>query len=209
MGVTRVKICGITNVEDALLSISLGADALGFIFCDSPRQITIKNAETIIKKLPPFVSKVAVVKDFSEGEIWALLSHLPIDTIQFHGSESEEYCLEFLPHTIIKTISIKSEKDINKLKVYPSQFNFLLDTYSEIGGGSGKTFNWDIALKAKQYGNIIIAGGLNPNNINSAINLVNPYGIDISSGLEKSPGKKDHDKMKYFFEVIKKRSIVQ
>ena len=143
---------------------------------------------------------VAVVKDFTDEKVREIIAELPIDTMQFHGSETEEFCQEYIQDAqIVKTISMKSEESLGVLNNYSRMNHFLLDTYSKLGGGSGKTFNWDLAIKAKKYGHIILAGGLNADNIKKAIENVQPYGVDISSGVEESPGKKDHNKLKQFF----------
>ncbi len=203
MGNTRIKICGITTVEDALLAASLGADAIGFIFCDSPRQVTVDQAKEIINKLPPFVNKVAVVRDFSESDIWSIVSHLTVDTLQFNGNEAEDFCLDFYPIPVIKTISMRNANSFEKLYEYPRLSYFLLDTYAPEEGGSGTTFDWNLAVEAKKHGGIILAGGLNPKNIKSAIEKVQPYGVDVSSGLELSLRIKDHSKIKRFIELIR------
>ncbi len=204
MSYVRIKICGITNIEDAQLATSLGADALGFIFCKSSRQVTIPQAKDILDKLPPFVNKVAVICNFEESQIREILSSLPIDTLQFHGDEPEDFCLKFKPYNILKVISISSDESIEILKNYSKLNTFLLDTSSKEGGGSGKTFNWDIIKKIKSNINIILAGGLNPLNILSAIQTTNPYGVDVASGVEKSPGIKDHKKLTDFIQLIRK-----
>ena len=203
MPYTRIKICGITNLNDAKLAVQYGADALGFIFCESPRQISIPEALAILSEIPPFVSRVAVVKDFSDRMIRDILSELPIDFIQFHGGESEEFCLSYKPVTAIKVISMKSKQSLNQLENYPTMKHYLLDTYTKAGGGSGRVFNWNLATLAKSYGNIILAGGLSPDNIQTAIQTVNPYGVDVSSGVERSPGIKDPDKLRTFIEIVR------
>ncbi|MDH5681560.1 MAG: phosphoribosylanthranilate isomerase [Spirochaetota bacterium] len=200
---TRVKICGITNLNDAKLAIKYGADALGFIFCESPRQISISQAMDILPKLPPYVNRVAVVKDFSDSEVREIIHHLPVDSIQFHGSESEEFCLSYQTVLPIKVISVQSDDSLKTLENYPGMKHYLLDTYTKAGGGSGRTFNWELAVKAKTYGNIVLAGGLEPGNIKTAIQQVKPYGVDVSSGVEQSPGIKDPDKLRTFIEIVK------
>ncbi|MDH4127869.1 MAG: phosphoribosylanthranilate isomerase [Spirochaetota bacterium] len=203
MNYVRIKICGITNEKDAQMAVSMGADALGFIFCESPRQIDVKTAKSILENIPPFVNRVAVVRNFMEKEVYEIVNQLPIDTIQFHGNENEDFCLQFMPLTLIKAISIESEASLNQLKEYSKIKHFILDTYSKAGGGSGRTFNWELAILAKKFGNIILAGGLNPDNIKSAINKVIPYGVDVSSGVEKSPGIKDPIKLAQFIQRVK------
>ncbi len=196
---TRIKICGLTNLQDADLAVSLGADALGFIFCKSPRQVSISQVHEILRGIPPFVNKVAVVRDFTEEQIRDILSELPIDTIQFHGSEPEDFCLQFKGYNLIKVISVRSEESLEELSNYTKINHFLLDTYTKAGGGSGRTFNWKLAKKAQKLGNIILAGGLSPENVSQAISEGEPYGVDVSSGVESKPGVKDPDRLERFF----------
>lgn len=198
----RVKICGITNIEDAILSVEYGADALGFIFCKSPRQVTIKKAEKILREIPPYVNKVAVIKDFSLSEIKEIIDELPIDTLQFHGDETEDFCLQFKNKTLVKVIPIDSEHSLKRVQNYQNMPYLHLDTYSKMGGGSGEVFNWDITKKISGK-KIILAGGLNPDNIVEAIEQVQPYGVDVSSGVEKIKGIKDPIKLKAFIEKVK------
>ncbi|HEO65027.1 MAG TPA: phosphoribosylanthranilate isomerase [Spirochaetes bacterium] len=204
---TRIKICGLTNLRDADLAVSLGADALGFIFCKSPRQVSIPQVHEILGRIPPFVNKVAVVRDFTEEQIREILSELPIDTIQFHGSESEDFCLQFKGYNLIKVISIRSEESLEELNNYPEINHFLLDTYTKGGGGSGRTFNWKLAKKAQKLGHIILAGGLNYENVSQAIVAGEPYGVDVSSGVESEPGIKDPDRLERFFQQVRQGEL--
>lgn len=199
---TRIKICGISNLDDALLSVDYGADALGFIFCESPRQINIEKAKEIIPLIPPYVNKVAVIKDFTVDQINEIITELSIDTLQFHGNESEEFCLQFKNKTLVKVIHIDSEHSLEKIKEYPNLPFLHLDTLSKLGGGSGKAFNWDLTKKVVDK-KIILAGGLNPDNISEAIRTVKPYAVDVSSGVEKSKGIKDPNKLKRFIDLAK------
>lgn len=197
----RVKICGITNLDDAEAAIDFGADALGFVFFKgSPRCVTVKQAESIICKLPPFVTTVGVFVDETPEMIRSSISNAGIDVIQLHGDEKPEAC-QFSRRSI-KAIRIKSIDSLEPLKTYKNLVSaFLLDAYTaEALGGTGQKFNWDIAVEAKQFGKIILAGGLTPDNIRNAIVHVKPYGVDVSSGVEREKGKKDHQKMKLFIE---------
>lgn len=201
----KVKICGITNYDDAAMAAELGADALGFIFAASPRQISPENARDIIKKLPPFVKSVAVFVNEDQERIDEIIEYCGIDIVQLHGDESPAMCEYFMPGAI-KTFRVKDESVLDKIPLYAGTVKaFLMDTYSEkAAGGTGKVFNWDIAIKAKQFNiPLILAGGLNPANIEEAVIKVNPYAIDIVSGTESSPGKKDHGLMKQLFEKIR------
>ncbi len=198
----RVKICGITNIEDARAAAEFGADALGFVFCKgSPRYIPPDEARNIIKSLPPFITTVGVFVDEGADEIERVLRYASIDVAQLHGHEPPEACM--IGRRVIKAIRVKELSDLEPLRHYHVSA-FLLDTYTpEYLGGTGQIFNWDIALDAKQFGRIILAGGLNVDNIEKAIRWVRPYAVDVSSGVEEEKGKKDHRKMKLFIERAK------
>lgn len=198
----KVKICGITNVGDALAAVDLGADALGFVFFKkSPRYITPEGAQEIVGYLPSFVTTVGVFVDEPHDEIERIIKVVPIDIAQMHGHEPPEACR--MPMRVIKAIRVKELVDLDPLRHYQVSA-FLLDTYSpDSFGGTGQIFNWDIAVAAKQFGRIILAGGLNPDNIRKAVEWVKPYGVDVSSGVEEDKGKKDYGKMRLFIERAK------
>jgi len=200
----KVKICGITNYDDAAMAVKLGADALGFIFAPSPRKISPEEAKNIIRQLPPFIKSIAVFVNEDQKRISEIVEYCGIDIVQLHGDESPELCEIFMPRTI-KALRVKDESILDQISHYAGSVKaFLLDTYSEkTAGGTGKVFNWDIAKKIKEYNvPVILAGGLSPANIEEAIWQVNPYAVDVSSCIESSPGKKDHDLMKELFEKI-------
>ncbi|MGB9716691.1 MAG: phosphoribosylanthranilate isomerase [Thermodesulfovibrionales bacterium] len=204
----RVKICGITNLDDALAAVDFGADAIGLVFYPkSPRCISQNRAEEIIKKLPSFITTVGVFVNEKTENIEKIAHSTGIDVIQLHGDEPPEMCN--LSRRIIKAIRVKSLESLDPLINYKDKVSaFLLDTFTpDIFGGSGQIFNWDIAVDAKIFGKIILAGGLNTNNIVDAISRVKPYGVDVSSGVESEKGKKDHKKMKLFIELAKKVNI--
>ncbi len=201
----KIKICGITNLQDALTCIDNGANALGFIFCKSKRKVDLDIVKPIIKEVPAFVSTVAVFMNNTKEEIEHIINNVHIDVIQFHGNENEEFCLQF-NKKVIKSISISQIEDIERIELYPKLNTVALDTKCKEGGGSGKTFNWSIANEAKKYNKkIMLAGGLNPDNVQDAINIVHPYIVDVSSGVEDSPGKKNEHKIKDF--IYKVREI--
>lgn len=200
----RVKICGITNYDDAALAARFGADALGFIFAPSPRNILPEEARDIIKKLPPFVKTVAVFVNEDEKVMKEIIEYCGIDIVQLHGDELPGLCNIFMPHTI-KAFGVKDESTFEDISPYVDSVKaFLLDTYSDKkAGGTGKVFNWDIVKKIKTFNvPVILAGGLSPANIEDAVKKVNPYAVDINSGIESSPGKKDHGLMMELFEKI-------
>jgi phosphoribosylanthranilate isomerase len=201
----KVKICGITNKEDALYAVGCGADALGFIFYEkSPRYIEPDNAKTIIATLPPFVTTVGVFvnKDFNDIRDITLLTGVTV--VQLHGDESPSYC-NLVEGKLIKAIRVKSDSSIEGLKKYDVDA-FLLDSFDKNSfGGSGLTFDWKLAEKAKQYGKIILAGGLTPDNVEEAVKKVAPYGVDVNSGVEKKPGIKNKNKVKEF--IIRSKAV--
>jgi phosphoribosylanthranilate isomerase len=200
----RVKICGITNLEDAKLAISLGADALGFNFYRrSPRYIEPANAKPIIEALPPLISLVGIfVDEFSPERILSITHAIGIGSVQLHGSESPDYVKKVNELRIIKAFRVNDTFNVKQLAAY-SVGAYLLDGYDgKLMGGTGNTFNWDFAIEAKQVGRVILAGGLTPENVYEAILQVRPYAIDICSGIESEPGKKDAAKMEALFREV-------
>jgi phosphoribosylanthranilate isomerase len=195
----KVKICGITNIDDATAAVDFGADALGFVFFKkSPRYVSPKKAASIIEKLPPFIQTVGVFANESPGNIEAAISMSRIELVQLHGDEPPAVCR--LTRRVIKGIRIKSLDSLAPLSGYTRHVSgFLLDAYApDKLGGTGMIFNWDIAVEAKQFGRIILAGGLTPDNVAEAVSYVRPYGVDVSSGVELKKGKKDLEKMELF-----------
>lgn len=200
----RVKICGITNQEDAEVAAEAGADALGFVFYrKSPRFVTPEDAAKIISSLPPFISKVGVFVDERPDEIARSAAVSGIDTVQLHGQENPEYCRSVgLP--IIKAFAIKSEQSLAAIPLFAVS-GFLLDSYVPgQSGGTGTVFNWELAVEAKRYGRpLILAGGLTPENIQEAVQFVRPFAVDVSSGVEQSPKRKDAQKIQLFISRAK------
>ncbi len=193
-----VKICGITNYEDASLAVELGVAAIGFIFAKSPRQITPQKARDIIHVLAPFVKTVGVFVNEESDEIKKIQHYCGFDLVQLHGDESPDLCHELMPATI-KALRIKDASSIQSSLAYQGSVRaLLLDTYAkDKAGGTGTTFDWQLAIKIKKRGiPIILAGGLGPLNIEDAVRTVRPYGVDVNSGVEQSPGKKSHKLMK-------------
>jgi phosphoribosylanthranilate isomerase len=186
----RIKICGITFLEDAMAAVEYGADAIGFVFYPkSPRTITPEKAKTIVSALPPFVTTVGVFVNEKKTEIERIASYVGLNIIQLHGSESPEDCN--LSKKVIKAIRAKDFTELELLNYYKKASAFLLDTYSSNAlGGTGKVFNWDIAVEAKRFGRIILAGGLTPENVEEAIRYVQPYGVDVATGVEGNTREK-------------------
>lgn len=202
----KVKICGITNLEDAQAAVEEGADMLGFIFYNkSPRYIKPEKAKEIISNLPQEIEKVALFVNEEKGAVADALSRIrEINLLQFHGDETPDYCNAFNKR-IIKAIRVKNKDSIRELASYNVNF-FLLDAWKkDVYGGTGLNFDWKLTENAKQYKvPIILSGGLNPDNVKKAIELVKPYAVDVSSGVEISPGKKDSELIKKFIQEAKK-----
>jgi phosphoribosylanthranilate isomerase len=199
---TRVKICGITQRQDAEIAIEMGADAIGLVFYEpSPRAVTIAQAKQIVEGLPPFVTVVALFVDADVSFVNACLNEVRIDLLQFHGNESADYCEQFnMPY--MKAIRMKENTQLCiEEENYASASALLLDSYKVgIPGGTGETFNWSMITKIDKP--IILAGGLTVENVAMAIEQVNPYAIDVSGGVEKSKGIKDKQKIRTFMHEV-------
>lgn len=199
-----VKICGITDYEDASIAVRLGANTLGFIFAHSPRQITPQKAHDIISAIPPFVKTVGVFVNEGLAAIREIKHYCGLDLVQLHGDESPNFCHAVMPYTI-KAVRIKDASSLHSIQAYHGKVRaLLLDTYSkDKAGGTGKTFDWKLALKIKKLGiPIILSGGLGPSNIDEAISTVRPYAVDVNSGVEERIGKKSHILMKELMEKV-------
>lgn len=201
----RVKICGITTHEDAWAAVDAGADALGFIFVNgTPRYIEPEAAAAIIARMPPFVATVGVFVDRTPGEVERILGVSGCRLAQLHGHESPDTC-GHLGVPFIKAIRVQGEQDLETLNMYPQARAFLLDAYvAGQSGGTGRTFPWEIAAKAARQTRVILSGGLTPDNVALAVTQVRPYALDVSSGVEASPGRKDHHKVREFIERVRK-----
>ncbi len=196
------KICGITNVPDARAAICNGASAIGFIFYEqSPRAISIEKGNSISNQISKKVSRVGVFVNHSKEFIDKAIQTIPLDMVQLHGNESPDFCAQFSA-PVIKAIRIKNKQSLNSLDEFNVQ-GFLLDTFTnDQYGGTGKPFDWSLVNGNGKH-SIILSGGLKANNILDAILSVKPVAVDINSGLESSPGKKDHLKIEKLFEVLK------
>ena len=199
----KVKICGMTNLKDVKVAVDGGVDAVGFIFYKkSPRSVTMLAVRKIDLELHTFVDSVGVFVNETAEQINKIADHCKLDRVQLHGDESPAFCKK-IRRRVIKAIRVKDIQSLKKLSDYPVS-SFLLDTFSEDQyGGTGKVFDWNLAYPAKKYGPIILAGGLTPINVHQAIQRIQPYGVDVCSGVESQPGIKDHKKMKAFLKNVK------
>ncbi len=199
---TWIKICGITSLEDGLEAASLGVDALGFVFAPSPRKIDPETARRIIQNLPEGLLKVGVFVNEERREIERVAAYCGLDALQFHGQESRAYCRRF-PYLVIKAIHIKDVESLRSMEEY-DDFRILLDAYSPLrAGGSGHSFPWKIASRAREKRNFILSGGLTAGNVPGAIRKIRPFGVDVASGVEETPGKKDLSKMVQFVKEVR------
>ena len=203
----RVKICGITRPDDALRAEALGVSAVGFVFFPgSPRYIKPERAGAISEMLGPFIARVGVFVDVAPEELHETVKTARLTAVQLHGDESPG-CVEALIKNgvrCIKAFRVGPDFESERLADY-GDGTFLLDTLAEGGcrGGTGKTFDWTVAAACRRYGRIILAGGLNAGNVREAIETVRPWGVDVSSGIEASPGVKDHEAMKQFVNTVR------
>ena len=199
---TRIKICGITNLDDAHAAIDAGADALGFVFVrKSPRYIEPEVAGEIIKNLPPIVTVVGVFVNEKIEKVREIARHCALGLLQFHGDESPEYC-EWYPQRVLKAFRVKDLSSIEEIRKYSVQ-GVLLDSYSKDAyGGTGHSFDWSLARKVVPISPVVLAGGLNPENVGQAIREVRPYGVDVSSGVESAPGTKLKKKINAFVKAV-------
>jgi phosphoribosylanthranilate isomerase len=201
---TRVKICGVTNVADALAAAEAGADMIGLNFYEkSPRYVSLKAAAAISKQLPPFVMRVGVFVNPEEALVTRAIGECNLSLLQFHGDETSEFCTQFSLMSI-KALRVRDAESLKALANFQTDA-FLLDAHSKSGlGGTGEQFNWDQAVEAQKFGKpIFLAGGLTPENVAEAVRKVRPFAVDVSSGVEISPGKKNHAKMKAFIAAAK------
>jgi len=200
-----VKICGVTNVEDAQFALECGADAIGLNFYErSPRFVTMERAQEIVSKLSEHKSKIGVFVNASRKRILEVIKTVNLSAVQLVGQHGPDDLVNF-ESSVIKVFRVYPGFDVEVLRNYIIDA-FLLDTYQdETYGGTGKTFDWNVAIKAKEYGKVILSGGLNSENIEDAVKYVQPYGVDVNSGVELRPGRKDPRKIRDF--IARARSV--
>ena len=200
----KVKICGITNPADGIVAANAGADMIGLMFYDgSPRNVALPVAEEIPRAVPPEVVKVGVFVNPAEELVTTAIARCSLSLLQFHGEETPEFCTQFGVMSI-KAFRIRDAASLELLPHYTTDA-WLLDTYSAgQRGGTGEIFNWEIAVEARKLGRpVFIAGGLTPENVAEAVRRVQPFGVDVSSGVESAPGRKDAAKVRAFVEAVR------
>lgn len=201
---TRVKICGITRIEDALAAAAAGADAIGFVFyANSPRAVTADHARVICAALPAFVTATGLFVDAEPNAVRDILSRVPLDLLQFHGDETAAYCAQF-SRPYMKALRMRDDFDVAGVaQEYANARGLLLDTYrAGVAGGTGETFEWQRVPQSLRE-KIVLAGGLNPDNVGDAIAQLRPYAVDVSGGVESSLGIKDTQKIKAFIAAVR------
>jgi phosphoribosylanthranilate isomerase len=203
---TRIKVCGITGLDDARSAVAAGADALGFIFVEqSPRHSDPERVREIVRRLPPFVNAVGVFVDADPTHVEEIAHYCRLDLVQLHGSESPDYCRN-LSIGVVKAFRVGPGFSASHLVPYVEGVRaFLLDTYHpEMAGGTGKTFDWDLLRGIGAVSRpVILAGGLKPENVVSAIERVRPYAVDVNSGVEWAPGRKDAERIERFVRLVR------
>jgi len=201
---TRVKICGITREQDAEAAVECGADAIGFVFYESsPRHITVERAAAIARLLPPFVTTVALFVNADEVTVASVVDQVGVDLLQFHGQERPDYCASHR-RPWIRAVRVKPETDLLTLQSeFAAARGLLLDAYRPgVPGGTGETFDWD-RIPMELASQIVLAGGLSPENVGDAVRRVRPYAVDVSGGVEAAKGIKDRQKIKAFIEEVR------
>lgn len=204
MTLVRVKICGLTRVEDVQAAVAAGADAIGFVFTTSPRRISPQKAIELSSYIPEGVLRIGLFLDQENPEIDMVINTVPLDILQFHGRETEQQCSAFgLP--FLKAVAMQDEHSAHRAELdYPNAVGLLLDSHiAGKSGGSGKVFDWNLSRPSGQK--IWLAGGLNANNVGHAIESVKPYAVDVSSGVESSPGIKDAAMIEAFIRSVRQQ----
>tara|TARA_R110000822_G_scaffold123106_1_gene257452 strand:- start:4062 stop:4676 length:615 start_codon:yes stop_codon:yes gene_type:complete len=201
----RIKICGITRVEDALAAAAAGADAIGLVFyAPSPRAVSAVQARQIISALPPFVTSVGLFVNASAQEVKAVLAEVPLDVLQFHGDEPADFCKQF-GRPYLKALRVRAGDDLNALAAqWPDASGILLDSYKAgVPGGTGEIFDWSL-IPAERTWPLVLAGGLAAENVADAITRAAPWAVDVSGGVEQAKGIKDADKINSFVREVKR-----
>jgi phosphoribosylanthranilate isomerase len=201
----KVKVCGIKEIEDARVAADAGADAIGLVFAESPRRVSVERAREIAAALPERVLKVGVFVDEEPREVLRLACEVGLDFAQLHGDEGPEVVAEIRGGglEVVKAIRVRDATSLEEMERYEADL-FMLDAYSQKArGGTGERFDWGLAKAVRGYANILVSGGLTPENVREAIDLFEPYGVDASSSLEERPGKKDGERVRRFVDAAK------
>lgn len=207
MTVVRSKICGITRIEDALVAVHAGADAIGLVFhAPSPRAVSVEQAAAIVRALPPFVTAVGLFVDMPRAEVLKVLDAVPLDLLQFHGDETPGQC-EGYPRPYIKALRVRAGMDLHgQCEAFGSAAGVLLDTFvAGVPGGTGETFDWALVPQDLPKP-VILAGGLSPANVAAAVAQVRPYAVDVSGGVEARKGIKDPQRVAEFIQAVRQAS---
>lgn len=208
----RIKVCGITRVQDAMLAAGMGADAIGLIFCESPRRVDVEQARRIVAALPPFVTAVGVFVDASEAEVLDIAARVGLGAVQLHGAEPPEMVRRLSQSVkVIKAFRIKDAQSLSECAAYSGAAAFLFDTYvAGKAGGTGRAFDWSLVARPGvpdlDKTPWIVAGGLRPDNVQQALQMCHPYAVDVSSGVEKQPGVKDAELLAEFISKVRQLS---
>lgn len=205
---TRIKICGITRLEDAQAAVEAGAHALGFVFyAGSPRHLDVLAAAAIVRALPPFVTSVGLFVNAPPGDVNEVLSLVPLDLLQFHGDEGAAYC-EGFARPFLKAVRVGADTDLLECsREFAHARGLLLDAHVEGSyGGTGQTFDWQ-RIPATLRKHVVLSGGLTPQNVFAAIRAVRPWAVDVSSGVEASKGIKDAEKIRQFISEVKRADV--
>lgn len=200
---TRIKVCGNTSIRDALAAADAGADALGFIFVrGTPRYVTPEAARDMIAALPPLVTPVGVFADQPLEEVLRTIACCGLGVVQLHGAESPAFCRQ-IPARVIKAVRVRDTYSLAGLGEYRVHA-FLLDSYVEgAWGGTGRRFPWELGEGARAHGRVILSGGLTPENVAEAVECLHPYGVDVCTGVEAAPGRKDPDRVRAFIARVR------
>ncbi len=201
----KIKVCGMTNIEDARACANLSVDFIGFVFAESPRRITKESARKIIDELPKAVKKVGVFVNEDLTTVEDIANFCGLDVLQFHGDEKPDYCLHFMGESeVFKAFRLRDKTDLIPIPSYRVNA-YLLDTFVEgVYGGTGESFDWELAIEVKKFGcPIVLSGGLDAKNVGEAIRKVQPEMVDVSSGVESMPGKKDPEKLREFVQIVR------
>ena len=209
--IPKIKICGITNLHDAHMALGAGADALGFVFyAQSPRHVDRHMVKAIVSQLPPFVLTVGVFVNETPTHIRDIMDDCRLALAQLHGDETPVFC-ESLERPALKGIRLRDHRSLLAFAEYRGRAGvrgFVVDAFSEKAyGGTGQQADWGLAAEAAKAAPVVLAGGLTPNNVQEAIERVQPYGVDVSSGVEVCPGEKDHAKIRAFIHAVRKSEI--